>query len=72
MERRRKIGLAVGGGILVAIGLLAFAAGRVRTGVVADAIALVGEARVGRVTLELPPLPATGRTVVAPAEVEVP
>lgn len=54
MERRRKIGLAVGGGILVAIGLLAFAAGRVRTGVVADAIALVGEARVGRVTLELP------------------
>ena len=54
VERRRKIGLAIGGTILLTIGLLAFAAGRVRTGVVADAIALIGEARTGRVTLELP------------------
>ncbi len=44
----------MGGGILLVVGLLAWAAGSVRTGVVADAIALVGEARVGRVTLELP------------------
>lgn len=54
VERRRKIGLAVGGTALLAIGLLAFAAGRVETGVVGDAIALIGEARTGRVTLELP------------------
>jgi N-acetylmuramoyl-L-alanine amidase len=54
VERRRKIGLAIGGSVLVATGLLAFAAGRVRTGVVGDAIALIGEARTGRLTLDLP------------------
>lgn len=54
MERRRKIGLAVGGAVLVAIGLLALAAGRVETGVVGDAIALIGEARTGGLTLDLP------------------
>ena len=54
VERRRKIGLAVGGVVLLAVGLLAVAAGRVKTGVVGDAIALIGEARTGRVTLELP------------------
>ena len=54
MERRRKIGLAIGGAVLVAIGLLAFAADRVRPGVVGDAIALIGEARTGRLTLDLP------------------
>lgn len=40
--------------VLFAVGLLAVAAGRVKTGVVGDAIALIGEARTGRVTLELP------------------
>lgn len=40
--------------VLLAVGLLAVAAGRVKTGVVGDAIALIGEARTGRVTLELP------------------
>ena len=54
VERRRKIGLAIGGAVLLAVGLLAVAAGQVRTGVVADAIALIGEARTGRVTLDLP------------------
>ncbi len=54
MERRRKIGLAVGGAVLVVIGLLAVTSGRVRSGVVGDAIALIGEARTGQVTLELP------------------
>ena len=54
MERRRKIGLAVGGAVLLAIGLLAVAGEDVRTGVVGDAIALIGEARTGRLTLDLP------------------
>lgn len=54
MERRRKIGLAIGGSVLLVIGLLAVAAGRVKSGVVGDAIALIGEARTGRVTLEMP------------------
>ncbi|HET9398210.1 MAG TPA: N-acetylmuramoyl-L-alanine amidase, partial [Sphingomicrobium sp.] len=40
--------------ILVGTGLLAFAAGRAPTGVVGDAIALIGEARTGRLTLDLP------------------
>ena len=44
----------VGGGVLLAMGLLALAAGRVRTDVIGGAIALVGEARTGRVTLDLP------------------
>lgn len=54
MDHRRKIGLLTGGAILVGTGLLAFAAGRAPTGVVGDAIALIGEARTGRLTLDLP------------------
>jgi N-acetylmuramoyl-L-alanine amidase len=54
VERRRKIGLAIGGAVLLIVGLLAVAAGRVPTGVVGDAIALIGEARTGRLTLDLP------------------
>ena len=46
--------MAVGGTVLLAIGLLVFAASQVKTGVVADAIALIGEARTGKVTLDLP------------------
>ncbi|HEU4499122.1 MAG TPA: N-acetylmuramoyl-L-alanine amidase [Sphingomicrobium sp.] len=54
VERRRTIGLAVGGAVLVAVALLVFAASRARTGTMADAIALVGEARTGHVTLAMP------------------
>ena len=54
MERRRKIGLAAGITVLVAIALISIAVGRGPTGVVGDAIALIGEARTGRVTLDLP------------------
>lgn len=54
VERRRKIGLAAGGAALLAIGLWAAAGERVQSGVVGDAIALIGEARTGRVTLDLP------------------
>ena len=54
VERGRTIGLAIGGGILLLVGVLAAAADRVETGVVKDALALIGEARTGRVTLELP------------------
>lgn len=54
VERRRKIGLAVGGVVLGAIALLSIAVGRGRTGVVDDAIALIGEARTGGLTLDLP------------------
>jgi N-acetylmuramoyl-L-alanine amidase len=54
MERRRKTGLAIGGSALLALALFALAAVREPTGVVADAIALIGEARTGRVTLDLP------------------
>ena len=54
MERRRKIGLVAGVAVLVAIALISIAVGRGPTGVVGDAIALIGEARTGRVTLDLP------------------
>ena len=54
VERKKTIGLVVGGATLVATGLLAFAASRGRTGSIDDAIALVGEARTGHVTLEMP------------------
>jgi N-acetylmuramoyl-L-alanine amidase len=54
VERRRKIGLAVGGGVLGAVALLSIAVGRGRTGVVDDTIALIGEARTGGLTLDLP------------------
>jgi N-acetylmuramoyl-L-alanine amidase len=54
MERKRKIGLAVCAAALGAVVVLALALARVRTGVVGDAIALVGEARTGGLTLVLP------------------
>jgi len=54
MDRRGKIGLTIGLGAIVAVALLAIAAARVRTGVVGDAIALIGEARTGGLTLNLP------------------
>lgn len=54
MERKRIIGLAIGGVVLLVVGLLATGVWRDRTGVVADAIALIGEARTGRLTLDLP------------------
>jgi N-acetylmuramoyl-L-alanine amidase len=54
VDRKRKIGLAIGGTVLLVIGVVAVAAGRVKTSVVGDAIALIGEARTGRVRLELP------------------
>src|SRR5688572_6968974 len=52
MDRRGRIGLAVAAGVLVAVVLLAVARGR--TSVVGDAIALIGEARTGGLTLNLP------------------
>jgi N-acetylmuramoyl-L-alanine amidase len=54
MDRRGKIGLAVGTSLIVAVALLALAVARGRTGVVGDAIALIGEARTGGLTLNLP------------------
>jgi N-acetylmuramoyl-L-alanine amidase len=54
VERRQTIGLAVGIAVLTAVGLLAIAAGRERTGPVSDALAMAGEARTGHVTLEMP------------------
>ena len=53
MDRRRKIGLAVGGAALFTVALLAYAASRSQTSIVDDAVALIGEARTGRVTLDL-------------------
>ena len=47
-----KIGLAVGGAALVAVSLLTYFAGRDQTSIVDDAVALIGEARTGRVTLD--------------------
>jgi len=54
MERKRRIGLLVCAALLVAAALLAIALMRVRTGIVGDAIALVGEARTGGLTLVMP------------------
>jgi N-acetylmuramoyl-L-alanine amidase len=54
MDRRGRIGLAVGTGVTIAVALLALAVARGRTGVVGDAIALIGEARTGGLTLNLP------------------
>ena len=48
------MGLAFGGAVLVALGLLASGVWRADSGVVVDAIALVGEARTGRLTFDLP------------------
>lgn len=54
MDRNKRIGLAVASGALVAIALLSLALSRGGGGVVGDAIALIGEARTGGLTLELP------------------
>jgi N-acetylmuramoyl-L-alanine amidase len=54
MERKRRIGLIVCAAALAGAALLALAAARVRTGVVGDAIALIGEARTGGLTLVMP------------------
>src|SRR4030095_13719711 len=54
MERNRRIGLTVCVVVLVAVALLALAVARVRTGVVGDAIALIGEARTGGLTVVMP------------------
>jgi N-acetylmuramoyl-L-alanine amidase len=54
MDRRGRIGLAVSAGVIVTVALLALAVERGRTGVVGDAIALIGEARTGGLTLNLP------------------
>ena len=44
----------MGGAVLLAVGLLAAGVWRSETGVVGDAIALIGEARTGRLTFDLP------------------
>jgi N-acetylmuramoyl-L-alanine amidase len=54
MERRGKIGLAVGGGALIAIGVVALAVSKERTEGNSSRIAIAGEARRGELTLELP------------------
>jgi N-acetylmuramoyl-L-alanine amidase len=54
VERKRIIGLGIGGAVLVLVGLLAAGVWRGQTGAVGDAIALIGEARTGRLTLDLP------------------
>jgi N-acetylmuramoyl-L-alanine amidase len=54
MDRRGRIGLAAVGAALALATLLAMAAARGRGGVVGDAIALIGEARTGGLTLILP------------------
>ena len=54
MERKQKIGLAVGAGVLAAIALLAWRAASVETGGDGAGLALAGEARRGGLTLELP------------------
>ena len=54
MERKHRIGLIVCAAALAGAALLALAAARVRTGVVGDAIALIGEARTGGLTLVMP------------------
>src|SRR5687767_7152851 len=54
MDRKGKIGLAVSAAVLVAVTLLALALLRGGGGVVGNAIALVGEARTGGLTFDLP------------------
>ena len=54
MDRNRKIGLIVCAVTVAAVALLALAVARVRTGVVGDAVALIGEARTGGLTLVMP------------------
>ncbi|MDV3256291.1 MAG: N-acetylmuramoyl-L-alanine amidase [Sphingomonas sp.] len=54
VERGRSIGLAIGVATLVAIGVATSVDWGARTGVIRDAAALIGEARTGRLTLDLP------------------
>jgi N-acetylmuramoyl-L-alanine amidase len=54
VDRKRRIGLLICVAALAAVALLALAVARVRTGVVGHAIALIGEARTGGLTLVLP------------------
>lgn len=54
MERGKLIGLGVGGAVLLAIALAATGIWRTEGGIVGEAIALMGEARTGRLTLDLP------------------
>ena len=54
MERKQKMGLAVGGAALTAITLASLLLARGPSGVVGDAIALIGEARTGGLTLVIP------------------
>lgn len=61
MERRYKIGLAVGAGVLLAVALLAWGAAGVRTEGADGGLALTGEARRGGLTLELPEAAANVR-----------
>lgn len=61
MDRRGRIGLAAGAAGLVIVALLALAVAHGRGGVVSDAIALIGEARTGGLTLVLPDVVADVR-----------
>jgi N-acetylmuramoyl-L-alanine amidase len=61
MDRRGRIGLAAGAAVLAAGALLILAATRGRGDVVSDAIALIGEARTGGLTLVLPDVVADVR-----------
>jgi N-acetylmuramoyl-L-alanine amidase len=54
MERKQKVGLAVGGAALTAIALASLLLASGPSGVVGDAIALIGEARTGGLTLVMP------------------
>ncbi len=54
MNRRGRIGLAVGATVFATVALLTLAVARGQGGVVSDAIALIGEARTGGLTLVLP------------------
>ena len=54
MDRNRRIGLTICAGALAVAAVLAVTVARVPTGVVDDAITLIGEARTGGLTLALP------------------
>jgi N-acetylmuramoyl-L-alanine amidase len=54
MDRRGRIGLAAGAAVFATVALLTLSVARGRGGVVSDAIALIGEARTGGLTLVLP------------------
>jgi N-acetylmuramoyl-L-alanine amidase len=54
MDRRGRIGLAAGAGVLAAVALVSLVLARGGGGVVGDAITLIGEARTGGLTFDLP------------------